>query len=49
MFGDAVTPPAAWLLTAALAILAATGTLTALPAWAHTRSPAGRALNAEPV
>jgi putative ABC transport system permease protein len=42
-----VTPPAAWLLTAALAILLAIGALTALPAWAHTRSPAGRVLNAE--
>ncbi|MFI1028478.1 hypothetical protein [Streptomyces sp. NPDC020951] len=49
MFGDTVTPPAAWLLSAALAVLAAVGTLTALPAWAHTRSPAGCALDAEPV
>ena len=24
-------------------------TLTALPAWLHTRSPAGRVLNAEPA
>ncbi|MGW0949739.1 hypothetical protein ACWD4O_45425 [Streptomyces sp. NPDC002623] len=37
------------LLTAVLAILTVVGALTALPAWAHTRSPAGRALNAEPA
>ncbi|MGW1786347.1 ABC transporter permease [Streptomyces sp. NPDC002143] len=49
LFGETVTPPTAWLLTAALAILTAVGALTALPAWAHTRSPAGRALDAEPV
>ncbi|GGL91904.1 hypothetical protein GCM10010129_39600 [Streptomyces fumigatiscleroticus] len=40
-------PPVTWLLTAALAIPLAVGALTALPAWVHTRSPAGRALNAE--
>jgi putative ABC transport system permease protein len=49
LFGDTVIPPAAWLLTAALVILLAVGALTALPAWVHTRSPAGRALNAEPA
>ncbi|MEV1066096.1 FtsX-like permease family protein [Streptomyces sp. NPDC050263] len=49
LFGAAVTPPAWWLLTAALVILTAVGALTALSAWAHTRRPAGRALNAEPV
>ncbi|MFJ8112094.1 FtsX-like permease family protein [Streptomyces sp. NPDC096132] len=47
LFGDTVTPPASWLLTAVLVILTAAGALTALPAWAHTRRPAGRALNAE--
>ena len=46
---DTVTPPASWLLTTALVILTAVGALTALPAWAHTRHPAGRALNTEPV
>jgi putative ABC transport system permease protein len=49
LFGTQVTPPGSWLLTAALVILLAVGALTALPAWAHTRSPAGRALNAEPA
>lgn len=49
LFGDTVVPPAAWLLIAALVILPAVGALTALPAWVHTRSPAGRALNAEPA
>lgn len=48
-FGTQVTPPGSWLLTAALATLLAVGTLTALPAWVHTRSPAGRVLNAEPA
>lgn len=38
-----------WLLTAALAVLLAIAALTALPAWAHTRSPAGRLLEAEPT
>ncbi|CAG7649548.1 FtsX-like permease family protein [Actinacidiphila bryophytorum] len=46
-FGDTVTPPASWLLTAALAVLLTVAALTALPAWAHTRVPAGRALGAE--
>lgn len=36
-------------LEKALVILTAVGALTALPAWAHTRHPAGRALNTEPV
>jgi putative ABC transport system permease protein len=49
LFGTQVTPPGSWLLTATLVILLAVGALTALPAWAHTRSPAGRALNAEPA
>ncbi|MGI5157915.1 FtsX-like permease family protein [Microbispora sp. CA-102843] len=47
--GTTVTPPGAWLLTAVLTTLLAIGALTALPAWAHARSPAGRALNAEPA
>ncbi|WP_225847645.1 FtsX-like permease family protein [Streptomyces sp. HPF1205] len=37
-----VMPPATWLLGAALATVVVTGALSALPAWAHTRSPAGR-------
>jgi len=49
LLGDTVTPPGSWLLTAALVTLLAVGALTALPAWAHTRSPAGHALNAEPA
>ncbi|MFD5470806.1 FtsX-like permease family protein [Streptomyces sp. NPDC127105] len=49
LFGTQVTPPGSWLLTAVLVILLAVGALTALPAWVHTRSPAGRALNAEPA
>ncbi|WP_242891172.1 FtsX-like permease family protein [Actinomadura litoris] len=44
-----VTPPTTWLLTAALIILLTVAALTALPAWLHTRTPAGRALNAEPA
>lgn len=48
-FGTHVTPPGSWLLTAALVIPAAVGALTALPAWAHTRIPVGRALNARPA
>ncbi|MFJ9031470.1 FtsX-like permease family protein [Streptomyces sp. NPDC102274] len=47
LFGTQVTPPGSWLLTAALAILLAIAALTALPAWAHTRKPAGHVLNAE--
>ncbi|MGW5721169.1 FtsX-like permease family protein [Amycolatopsis sp. NPDC003865] len=39
-----VAPPASWQLLAALGVLLAVGVLTALPAWAHTRHPAGRAL-----
>jgi energy-coupling factor transporter ATP-binding protein EcfA2 len=46
---DTLTPPASWLLTTALVILTAVGALTALPTWAHTRHPAGRALDTEPV
>ncbi|MFJ4768788.1 ABC transporter permease [Streptomyces uncialis] len=49
LFGETVTPPTEWLLTAALATLLAVATLTALPAWLHTRTPAGRALDAEPA
>ena len=36
-------------MTAALAVLLAVAALTALPSWAHTRSPAGRVLSAEPA
>ncbi|WP_399882541.1 FtsX-like permease family protein [Streptomyces sp. BBFR51] len=43
-----VVPPTSWLLGAALVVLLAVAALTALPAWLHTRSPAGRALDAEP-
>ena len=39
-----VAPAASWQLLAALGVLLAVGVLTALPAWAHTRRPAGRAL-----
>ncbi|MEV6260345.1 FtsX-like permease family protein [Streptomyces sp. NPDC051784] len=45
--GTMVTPPGAWLLTAALGILVTIGALTALPAWFHTRAPAGRTLRTE--
>lgn len=47
LFGTQTVPPGQWLLATALVILPAVGALTALPAWAHTRTPAGRAL-AEP-
>ncbi|MEY2245304.1 FtsX-like permease family protein [Streptomyces sp. BF23-18] len=47
LFGPQVTPPGPWLLTTALAILLAVAMVTALPAWAHTRKPAGPVLNAE--
>ena len=40
-----VAPPASWQLLAALGVVLAVGVLTALPAWAHTRRPAGRALD----
>ncbi|MEV1006193.1 FtsX-like permease family protein [Streptomyces sp. NPDC049881] len=43
-----VIPPASWLAAAAPAVLLAVAALAALPAWLHTRSPAGRILNAEP-
>lgn len=42
-----VTPPASWQLIATLGVLLAVGVLTALPAWAHARRPAGPALGAE--
>ncbi|MDF4251365.1 FtsX-like permease family protein [Streptomyces sp. WMMB303] len=41
-----VAPPVSWLATAAPAVLLAVATLTALPAWLHTRTPAGRMLDA---
>ncbi|MGP2438125.1 FtsX-like permease family protein [Streptomyces sp. JW3] len=44
-----VVPPGSWLLGAGLAVLLTVGALTALPAWAHTRGPAGPTLNAEPA
>ncbi|MBQ1119915.1 FtsX-like permease family protein [Streptomyces sp. B15] len=44
-----VTPPGSWLAAAAAAVLLAVAALTALPAWLHTRSPAGRVLDAEPA
>lgn len=43
-----VTPPGSWLAAAAPAVLLAVAALTALPAWLHTRGPAGHLLNAEP-
>ncbi|WP_147945321.1 FtsX-like permease family protein [Microbispora sp. CSR-4] len=46
-FATSVTPPGSWLLTAVLAILLAVAALTALPAWIHTREPAGRVLTME--
>ncbi|MEU1179362.1 ATP-binding cassette domain-containing protein [Streptomyces sp. NPDC005820] len=49
LFGTQAAPPGSWLLTAALVILSAAGALTALPAWTHTRGPAGRTLDTEPV
>ncbi|RKN45597.1 ABC transporter permease [Streptomyces hoynatensis] len=48
-FGTQVTPPGLWLLAAACAILLAVAALTALPAWLHTREPAGRVLGAAAV
>ncbi|MFK0120170.1 FtsX-like permease family protein [Streptomyces sp. NPDC090994] len=44
-----IVPPGSWLLLAASAVLLTAGVLTALPAWAHTRGPAGRALHAGPA
>ncbi|MDT0300900.1 hypothetical protein [Streptomonospora wellingtoniae] len=44
-----VIPPGAWLVAAALTIVLAGAALTALPAWIHTRSPAGRTLGAAPA
>lgn len=49
LFGSTVTPPGTWLLTAVLTVLLAVGALTALPAWLHTRGPAGRVIEAEPA
>lgn len=49
LFGTQITPPHSWLLTAVLTVLLAVTALTALPAWVHTRSPAGRALDDEPA
>lgn len=45
--GNAVDPPFAWLLGAALATLLATAALTALPARLAARRPVAQALNAE--
>lgn len=45
-FGSQVTPPGGWLLGAGCGILLTVAALTALPAWAHTRGPAARALGA---
>ncbi|MFE1842533.1 FtsX-like permease family protein [Streptomyces sp. NPDC059515] len=44
-----VVPPGTWLAAAAPAVLLAVAALAALPAWLHTRSPAGRLLNAGPA
>ncbi|MEU0449230.1 FtsX-like permease family protein [Streptomyces tendae] len=40
-----VTPPAGWLAVAAPAVLLAVAALAALPAWLHTRGPAGLAVS----
>ncbi|MGW7568878.1 FtsX-like permease family protein [Streptomyces tendae] len=40
-----VTPPAGWLAAAAPAVLLAVAALAALPAWLHTRGPAGLAVS----
>ncbi|MFF0703312.1 FtsX-like permease family protein [Streptomyces tendae] len=40
-----VTPPAGWLAVAAPAVLLAVAALAALPAWLHTRGPAGLAMS----
>ncbi|GHA78496.1 hypothetical protein GCM10010330_35100 [Streptomyces tendae] len=40
-----VTPPADWLAVAAPAVLLAVAALAALPAWLHTRGPAGLAVS----
>jgi len=48
VFGASIAPPsAAWLSTATLVVLVAIGALTALPAGAHVRLPAGRVLKAD--
>ncbi|CAL9403456.1 FtsX-like permease family protein [Streptomyces sp. enrichment culture] len=44
-----VIPPVSWLAAAAPAVLLAVAALAALPAWLHTRSPAGRLLDAGPA
>ncbi|MEV5988790.1 FtsX-like permease family protein [Streptomyces sp. NPDC052051] len=49
LLGTQTTPPGSWLLAAVLVILLAVALLTALPAWAHTNSPAARTLDAEPA
>ncbi|WP_031525879.1 FtsX-like permease family protein [Streptomyces sp. NRRL F-5123] len=49
LFGSQVTPPGTWLLGAAGAVLLAVAALTALPAWSHTRGPAGPALTTDPA
>ncbi|WP_129842125.1 ABC transporter permease [Streptomyces sp. RFCAC02] len=47
LFGTTVTPPTSWMLTAAVTIVLAVTALTALPAWLHTRKPAGHSLNTD--
>ncbi|MCR6487469.1 FtsX-like permease family protein [Amycolatopsis sp. OK19-0408] len=42
--GRAAVPAGWWLPVAGAVIMAAVGVLTAVPAWLHTRQPAGRAL-----
>ncbi|GAA2252392.1 hypothetical protein GCM10010415_10350 [Streptomyces atrovirens] len=44
-----VVPPGSWLAAAVPAVLLAVAALAALPAWLHTRSPAGRLLNVGPA
>ncbi|MFJ6064858.1 hypothetical protein ACIQHU_17685 [Streptomyces tendae] len=40
-----MTPPVGWLAVAAPAVLLAVAALAALPAWLHTRGPAGLAVS----